>query len=208
MKTAAVVVKPELHLSEGTARIKIARFVAEAERDIGQRNELAEKRNLQYRKKYRKQLSCFRALYGDPILGDLVFVVQDDPKRIMGFRLFHAEHAGAKQSYFFLRMFVITNKTWKSLPPGQPVNITIGNHTLARILERCSIGLTLDIRGIRALLIKLLFKALSATFDENGVARLGLDQFPDMIFVCCKDRWLERDYELPAYYSIVTYYEK
>ena len=208
MKPAEVTVRPELHLSETTAIVKIARFLRQAGRELDQRNEIARLAERKISEKYRKPVTRFRTLCADPRFEDLWFVVKDTGKEITAFRLVHAGSVETKRAFFCLDTYVVCNKRTRVMPPGGPMLIALSAHTLARMLERCSKEILLDLRTISNLLKLLLASALEAKYDEQGKARIGLNQFPDMVFVCCRERWRYQPLDIPALYSIVTYYEK
>ena len=208
MKIANVIVNPDLHLSESTARIKVERFLRNVLDEIDECNRIAKEASKRIDGRYRKRVPRFRALCQHPRLSSLMLVIDDTPKKISGLELIHFHHPETKRAYFGLNPFEVTNKQVLKFPTGFPTTIAINAHTLERMLERCSTSLLLDMSGIRFLLVKLLAAALVAEFDETGRCRLGLDQFPEMIFVCCKERWRNDEREIRAKYTIVTYFEK
>lgn len=205
---ASVTIKPELHLSETTAVIKAQRFLRNAAREIEERHARMKVVEQRINRIYRKPLSRFRALCKEPSLADITRIIRDSPKEMKALQLFHKEDRANGRSYFYLVHFVVSNKGTRVVPEYLPVDIAITAHTLARMVERCSIDLTLELRGIHLLLTKLFLVAAEAKYDEKGQARIGLDDYPDMIFVCCRNRWLEDPRELRAFFSIVTYFEK
>lgn len=207
-KIANVIVNPDLHLSESTARIKVERFLRNALDEIDECNRIGKEVRKRIDARYRKRIPRFRALCQHPRFSSLMLIINDTSKKISGLELTHFHHPETTWAYFGLSPFEVTNKQLLKLPAGFPPTIAISAHTLARMLERCSTSLLLDMSGIRLLLVKLLAAALAAEFDETGRCRLGLDQFPDMIFVCCKDRWRYDEREIRARYTIVTYFEK
>ncbi len=206
-KLARVSVNPDLHLSESTAHMKADRFLERLGEEIDARNHLCMVLIRQIETKYRKPLSRFRALYQDPRVADLLMIVRDAPKCITGWRLVHLQTA-RNRAYFCFSIIKVTNKNTRVMLNGGPMDIAISGHTLARMLERCSTSLMRDLKQMKALLLKLLLSASKADYDENEQARIGLDQFPDMIFVCHRNFELRTDVGLPAVYTVVTYFEK
>lgn len=207
LKLAKVSVNPDLHLSESTAHMKADRFLERLGAEIDARNRLCMTLIRQFEIKYRKPLSRFRALYKDPRVADLLMIVRDEPKCITGWRLVHLQTA-RNRAYFCFSMIVVTNKNTRVMLNGGPMDIAISGHTLARMLERCSTSLMLDLKQMKALLLRLLLSASEANYDENAQARIGLDQFPGMTFVCRRNFELRTDKGLPAVFTVVTYFEK
>ncbi len=207
-RQASVNIRPQLHLSETTALLKAKRFLENAAREIDERHARMNVVERRLDRIYRKPLNRFRALCKDPSMADVTQILHDTGKELALMRLFHTHDRVNRRSYFYLVRYAVTNKGLKGDPLRQPVDIAISAHSLARMLERCSVDLRLDMRAIRMLLMRLLLKALEAQFDEKGKARIGLEQFPDMVFVCCRHRWLTDPREMPAHFTIVTYFEK
>jgi hypothetical protein len=207
LKLARVSVNPKLHLSESTAHMKADRFLERLGEEIDTRNALCMVLLKQIEAKYRKPLSRFRALYKDPRVADLLMIVRDAPKNITGWRLVHLQTA-RKRAYFCFSFIKVTNKNTRVMLNGGPMDIAISGHTLARMLERCSTSMMLDLKQMKALLLRLLLSASEADYDERGQARIGLDEFPGMMFVCRRNFELRTDKGLPAIYTVVTYFEK
>ncbi|HVK99448.1 MAG TPA: hypothetical protein VM553_06520 [Dongiaceae bacterium] len=207
-REATVAIKPDLHVSESTAVIKAERFLRNAAQEILDRHARMNIVEDRIRTHYRKPLTQFRALCKDPSLADVIHIVEDTPKQLTALRLFHTEDRRNGYAYFYLVHFRVTNKRMRMRPLNKPVDISITAHALARLLERSPTSVTLDVRGICLMLTRLLGDASGANYDEKGRTYLRLEQFPNTVFVCCKDRWRDRPDELAANYSIVTYMEK
>lgn len=208
MKTAEIIVKPALQLSESTAMLKAERFIRDAAREIDARHKRMNVVERRLDAIYRKPLTRFRALCKDPSLAEISAVVEDTPKRMTFYRVFHAHSADTGHSYFYLVHCVVANKKTKQPSLDKPVDIVITGHALARVVERCSVEWKLDLSVIRTLLVKLLSAAIRAEYDENETTKIGVVEYPGMVFVCCRNRWARQYEELPAYFSIVTYFEK
>lgn len=208
MKSAEIVIKPALQLSERTAMLKAERFIRNAAQEIEARHERMNVVEKRLDAIYRKPLTRFRALCKDPSLAEISVIVKDTPKRLTFYRVFHAHSRDSGHSYFYLVHYIVSNKKTIQSPLNKPVDIYITGHALARMVERGSVEWTLDLSIIRTLLTRLLAAAINAEYDENDTARIGIQEYPGMIFVCCRNRWMRQHEELPAYFSIVTYFEK